>query len=85
VTGELVVLGGRIRDDITSFLSLKAIVREKCLCQHSWVGSVRVQIAVRTSADSLHWRHTQNFCFGIKRFEDRRLSHVVVEIVHFGK
>jgi hypothetical protein len=38
VTGEVVVLGGRIRDDITSFLSLKAIVREKCLCQHSWAG-----------------------------------------------
>ena len=70
MTCELVVLGGRIRDDITSFLSLKAIVREKCLCQHSWAGSVRVEIAVRTSADSVHWRHTQNLCFGIERLED---------------
>jgi hypothetical protein len=31
VTGEVVLLGGRICDDITSFLSWKAIVREKGL------------------------------------------------------
>jgi hypothetical protein len=72
VTGEVFVLGGRIRDDITSFLSLKAIVREKCLCQHSWAVQCVLEIAVLSSADSGHWRRRQN-CFGIERFDDVNL------------
>jgi hypothetical protein len=78
VTGEVVVLCGRIRDDITSFLSLKAIVREKCLCQRGPVQFV-LEIAVLTSADSGHWRRIQNFRFGIERIEDWRFISCVAE------